>query len=131
MQFSFYDNGKLKITLKNGSSVSEVYADNTEMHFGEGKMNFEIASFIRLGKKRTEPVKYSAVYQWISDHTLKITVKWLETAHTTDITCVFGEENVTAVFSVSYRKFLLKLDDMISILNSDQCFMGEIQSKNI
>lgn len=131
MQFSFYDNGKLKITLKNGSSVSEIYADNTEMHFGEGKMNFEIASFIRLGKKRTEPVKYSAVYQWISDHTLKITVKWLETAHTTDITCVFGEENVTAVFSVSYRKFLLKLDDMISILNSDQYFMGEIQSKNI
>lgn len=126
MCFSFSGCGQLKITLKKAENLSEIYADNTGLHFGEDKMNFEIASFIRLGRKRTETMRYGAAYQWVSDHALKITINWLETAHTTEIVCVFGEEQMTAVFSVSYRKYLLELGSMSSILNSDKYFMGKM-----
>lgn len=126
MCFSFSGCGQLKITLKKDENLSEIYANNTGMYFGEDKMNFEIASFIRLGRKRTEAMKYGASYQWISDHALKININWLETAHATEIVCVFGEEQVSAVFSVSYRKYLLELDSMPSILNSDKYFTGRM-----
>ncbi|WP_207645529.1 serine hydrolase [Marvinbryantia formatexigens] len=126
MSFSFSQEGYLKITMGKGEKVSEIYAGNTEMYLGEGKMNFEIASYIRLGKKRLEPAKYGAVYQWISDRALKIMINWLETPHNMEITCVFGETCVTAVLSVSYRKLLLEFDDSASIFNVDECFVGEI-----
>lgn len=129
MCFSFSDCGQLKLILEKNGSTSEICANNTEMYFGDDRVNFEIASFIRLGKKGMERIKYGAVYQWLSDHVLKVTVNWLETAHTTEITCVFGEDCVSAVFSVSYRKYLLELENMTAILNADQWFTGKIQER--
>lgn len=125
--FSFSECGQLKVTLKKDGNISKICANNICMNFGEDQMNFEIASFIRLGKRSKEIMKYGATYQWLSDHALKLHINWLETPHSTDITCIFGEDCVSAVFSVSYRKFLLELDNMVSILNSDQWFMGRIQ----
>ena len=130
MSFSFSDFGQMRICLEKDGTVSEILADNTGLHYGEGKMNFEIASFIRFGKKRTENMKYAASYQWISDHALKICVNWLETAHATNINCVFGPGSVSAVFSVSYGKYLIGTESSPALLISDQWFSGKMHQEN-
>lgn len=127
MKFSFSEYGQMKLSLEKSGVVSEICAGNTGLFFGKGKMNFEIASFIRLGKKREEAMEYAACYQWLSDHSLKIHINWLETAHSTEITCVFGAGHVGASFSVSYGKFLWGMDSSPALLISDQWFEGKIQ----
>lgn len=125
MQFFFTGCGQMKVLLEKDGDISEICANNTGLCFGGDKMNFEIASFIRLGKRRADVMKYGAVYQWVSDHVLKIHINWLETPHSTDITCVFGENQIAAVFSVSYRKYLIDMENMSALLLSDKWFRGE------
>lgn len=122
--FSFTGQGHLKLHLERAGEISEICANNTDLYFGEARMNFEIASFIRFGKKRNAPVKYAAVYQWLSDHALKIHIYWLNTAHTTDINCIFGADRVAAVFSASYAKYLADAHSTPGLIIADQWFMG-------
>lgn len=124
MCFCFSGCGQLELSLIKDGVESKICADNTCLQFDKDKMNFEIASFIRLGAKAEEDMSYGAVYQWISDHVLKIRICWLETSHATEITCTFGADQVAAVFSVSYGKLLMQMGSTPAVLNEDQWFMG-------
>ncbi len=124
LEFSFSEPGRLRLTVKKAGAVSEIWAGNTGFQFGEGQMCFEIASFIRFGKKREDVVKYAASYRWLSDHSLRLHIDWLDTAHSTEITCVFGAGSAAAVFSPSYGKFQIGGADTPALLTRDQWFFG-------
>lgn len=127
MYFFFSEDGHMRLVLKKNGIVSQIIAGNTGLYFGQDKMNFEIATFIRLGKKKEEVMKYAATYQWLSEDALKLHIYWLETAHATDITCVFGKNSLAASFSVSYGKFLNGAESTPALHISNQWFSGEIQ----
>ena len=125
IQFSFPEHGQLSVSIKRDHVVTKITAGNTLPYRGDGNLCFEAATFIRFGKKKEEKRKYVSTYQWLSDHVLNIHIDWLETAHTTEITCVFGTDHVAVSFSVSYRKFLLKLHSSAAVHIDDMWFVGK------
>lgn len=106
MRFTFSETGQLCFEVEKAGDRAVLRANNQELYVGKSHIPFEIASFIRLGKLAEGEKNYAAVYQWLSDHALKIHMVWLDTAHATDITCVFAKNQVFAVFTPSYGKFL-------------------------
>lgn len=129
MTFSFTGNGQMELKVEKENSSTILYANNTFAHFGQAKINFEVASFISLGKLREKEKKYAATYQWITDHTLRIHMIWLDTAHYTDITCVFTDKEMTAVFSQSYKKFLLDSQECAALALREMTFHGFIKNQ--
>lgn len=124
IQVLFTHTGQAEFYLTKDGQTSEIIANNTSMYFGADWMSFETACFIRLGKPK-EKTKYAASYQWLSDHTILLHINWLEAAHSTDINFVFGEGQMSAVFSVSYRKFVIKQESTPAYLITDQWFAGK------
>lgn len=124
MKFSFSGDGQLRLELKKGGNSTTIYANNKYAYIGQTNINFDIASFICLGKMKETEKKYAAVYEWATDHTLKIHVIWRDTAHFTDITCIFTDTQVFAVFSPSYKKFLLDSEENPSIVLREMTFYG-------
>ena len=124
ISFSFTHDGQLRMSLTKETSATVIRAGNTEACFGEAEQTFEIASFIRWKRLRENPIPYAAYYRWVSERALLVHIDWLHTAHSTEITCLFGNENVTAVFTPSYEKFLAGAKSTPALCIASQSFAG-------
>ncbi len=125
IRFFFTDDDQLQIRFVKDEAVTTIYAGNTKAFIGETQQTFEIASFIRLKSLRKQPVLYAAHYHWMSERALLIHIDWLHTAHSTEITCLFGSEHITAVFTPSYEKFQIGGKSSPALCITSQSFIGK------
>ncbi|HNP24443.1 MAG TPA: serine hydrolase [Panacibacter sp.] len=97
-----FDKGVCHFTLKTDTATFNI--DFTAGSWADGTTNKPAPSLTAAAKEQTAflyPAKIAGAYTWKDDHTLELTLRYIESPHSQIITCSFNGNDVTVDMSNS------------------------------
>ncbi|RFZ92288.1 class C beta-lactamase-related serine hydrolase [Mucilaginibacter conchicola] len=98
-------NGTCQVTIKGDTATYKLDFDNGDWHLGKtNKPGPSLTAFTREIRTMLFPAKVAGTYNWEDDHTLQLTLRYIESPHTERFTCVFDNNKVTIRQYNSFEK---------------------------
>lgn len=104
ISFSAPNTDACQVTIKGDTATYKLDFDNGNWHLGQtNKPGPSLTAFTKEIRTMLFPAKVAGSYTWKDDHTLQLTLRYIESPHTEKFICVFEDNKLTIHQSNSFE----------------------------